>query len=356
MNKKISVILPVFNVEEYLLQCLMSIKNQTYSNIEVIIIIDGATDNSYNIAQEFCTTDDRFSVYWQKNAGSGPARNAGLKKATGEYIAFVDPDDFLMPDYLELLLDTLLKHDVDFVTSKYRELYTYKNNAVARKSEVDAHGNYNFFHKDEDDIVVKGLQMVRSKFAWLIMNDYIDSPHCKLFKRDIIEKNKIEFPDLRRSQDVVFNIRHFEHITSFCVMGKKSYVYRIVDGEMIKRVPSYYYKIFIDISMMRHQLLKDWNINYDEIQFATYEFRYVYFILSSIFNEKDICVEFIKKSQVLSIVKLSQPVGIANKLTKKMILNECYTGLRLLYGTLILKTKIKNCIKSCLNLFQDNKF
>ena len=97
----ISVVLPTYNVAQYLRQCLESVAAQTYRNIEVIIIIDGATDSSYEIAQDFCKTDNRFSVYWQENAGSGPARNNGLAHCQGEFVMFVDPDDWIEPELLE---------------------------------------------------------------------------------------------------------------------------------------------------------------------------------------------------------------------------------------------------------------
>ena len=91
---KVSVIVPTYNVEPFLLQCLTSIAEQTYKNFECIIIIDGATDRSFEIAKDFCKHDARFRVYWQENAGSGPARNNGLDKSTGDLIMFVDPDDW----------------------------------------------------------------------------------------------------------------------------------------------------------------------------------------------------------------------------------------------------------------------
>lgn len=348
---KISVIVPTYNVEKYLTQCLESIKFQTYSNIEVIIIIDGATDNSYHLAKKFCMSDDRFSVYWQENAGSGPARNAGLKKATGDYIAFVDPDDFLIPNYLEMLLNAMLVNDVDFVTSKYRTLYTYDNGSVARKSEVEVNGEYRFVPIQSADIVVKGIQNVRDKFPWLIINNYIDSPHCKLFKREIIKNNNLLFPDLRRSQDIVFNMRHFEHISSFCVMGQKAYVYRIVDGQMAKRIPPYYYKIYIEISAKRHQLLEKWKIQYDKVAFASYEFSYILAILLGVYRQKEACLDFIQDPHVLSIVKIANPKTRLHKIIKKNVLSANYSKLKVLFRIIEFKNQTKKKVKASINLF-----
>ena len=96
----ISIILPTYNVASFLLQCLESTNAQTYPNYEVIIIIDGATDGSFEIAKEYCERHEKFNVYWQENAGSGPARNAGLSKSSGEFVMFVDPDDWIEKDLL----------------------------------------------------------------------------------------------------------------------------------------------------------------------------------------------------------------------------------------------------------------
>ena len=99
-TKLISVIVPIYNVESYLIRCLDSIKNQKYRNFEVILINDGSTDNSLDIAREYVKKDDRFRLINQKNAGQGAARNAGIDVANGDYLAFVDSDDWVHEDYL----------------------------------------------------------------------------------------------------------------------------------------------------------------------------------------------------------------------------------------------------------------
>ena len=102
-NPLVSVIVPVYNVEKYLRQCLDSILGQTYKNLEIIIVNDGSTDSSANIIKEYKKTDDRIVVISQKNQGLSAARNAGVKKATGNYIMFVDSDDWIAPDIVEYL-------------------------------------------------------------------------------------------------------------------------------------------------------------------------------------------------------------------------------------------------------------
>lgn len=103
-NPKISIIIPVYNTAKYLPSCLNSVVNQTYQNLEIILINDGSTDNSLQIIQKYTKKDSRIKVINQKNQGQSAARNAGLKKATGDYISFIDSDDKIKPDFIKKLL------------------------------------------------------------------------------------------------------------------------------------------------------------------------------------------------------------------------------------------------------------
>ena len=118
-RKKISLIIPVYNTELYLKQCLESAINQTYDNIEIICIDDGSTDNSGAIIDEFCKKDNRIVVIHQENHGESNARNQGLKIATGDYIAFMDCDDWIEPQMYETLVKVMEKNDVDVVASSW---------------------------------------------------------------------------------------------------------------------------------------------------------------------------------------------------------------------------------------------
>ena len=114
----ISVIIPVYNVENYLEECLKSIQNQTYTNIEVLLINDGSTDNSKRICEHYCEEDSRFHLLNQKNKGQSVARNTGVAASSGEFIVFVDSDDVIKANYLEELMKYMTA-DVDIVESKF---------------------------------------------------------------------------------------------------------------------------------------------------------------------------------------------------------------------------------------------
>ena len=133
---KISVIVPVYNVEKYLPQCIESIINQTYKNLEIILIDDGSTDSSGRICDEYAEKDDRIIVIHKENGGLSDARNTGLRKATGDFIGFVDSDDWLDVNMYEVLLETILKNNCDIISCGYCVEYKNKSYKVCLENQV----------------------------------------------------------------------------------------------------------------------------------------------------------------------------------------------------------------------------
>lgn len=115
MNELITIIVPVYNVEKYLNRCVKSLCDQSYRNIQIILIDDGSTDRSYDICKKWQGMDKRIFVFHEENKGQGSARNLGLKHAKGEYIVFVDSDDFVAPDYVKTLYKLLISYSADIV-------------------------------------------------------------------------------------------------------------------------------------------------------------------------------------------------------------------------------------------------
>ena len=118
-NNLISIIVPIYNSENYIKKCLDSILAQTYSNLEVILIDDGSTDNSYNICKDYQKKDNRIVLLQQKNAGVSRARNHGLEVAKGEYIGFVDSDDYIEPEMYEILLNSIIESNSKIAICNY---------------------------------------------------------------------------------------------------------------------------------------------------------------------------------------------------------------------------------------------
>ena len=122
MNDKISVILPCYNSEKYIEKCIESILNQTYQNIEIIIIDDGSTDHTLKILEKYKKENDKISIIKKKNTGVSDSRNIGIKEAKGKYIMFVDSDDFLELDAIEKLYLNIKKYKANIVRGRYKRI------------------------------------------------------------------------------------------------------------------------------------------------------------------------------------------------------------------------------------------
>ena len=122
-QKKVSVIVPVYNVEKYLRKCVESIKNQTYRNLEIILVDDGSSDHCGEICDELATSDSRIRVIHKENGGLSDARNAGMDISTGDYIGFVDSDDYIDEDFHEILVENLEKYNADISCCRYTNVW-----------------------------------------------------------------------------------------------------------------------------------------------------------------------------------------------------------------------------------------
>ena len=201
----VSVIVPIYNVEEYLEECLERIRNQTYTNIEVILVNDGSTDGSREICESYCEKDIRFRLINQENQGQSVARNRGVKESVGQYIMFVDSDDVVNTDVLEVLLP-YMKTDVDIVECE-----------MTREKEA-------FFLNKIPTIVFEG----NSKEAILNCIAFRAVKFCaftKLYRREIVEK--IPFLEGYIYEDVFTGINYLNHIRKIIVIDYIGYYYRV---------------------------------------------------------------------------------------------------------------------------------
>lgn len=136
--KTISVVIPVYNVEKYLSECLDSVINQTYKNLQIILVDDGSTDSSGKICDEYAEKDARITVVHQSNAGAGAAKNTGLDLVKGEYFSIIDSDDYIELDMYEKMVNSLEKYNADIVQCLFRNVFV--NDSFDRKYKIK--GNY----------------------------------------------------------------------------------------------------------------------------------------------------------------------------------------------------------------------
>lgn len=186
--KKISVIVPVYNVEKYLSQCLDSIIHQTYKNLEIILVDDGSTDSSGLICDNYSQKDKRIKIIHKCQGGLSDARNAGLKIATGEYISFIDSDDFIDKNMYSILINNTQKYNSDIVWFNYYNYYSKKhfiNSSIIKNNDL-----YDLSSSD------------KIKFAKNLFYQYKMDAHvwAKLYKRSIF--NNIKFPYGKLFEDI----------------------------------------------------------------------------------------------------------------------------------------------------------
>lgn len=214
----ISIIVPVYNVENYLSQCIESIINQTYRNIEIILIDDGSTDNSGKICDEYAEKDSRIMVLHQSNGGHTKARQAGLAKSSGEYIAFIDSDDWIDNDLYEKMIRILNKFKVDIIESGH--ICEYGDKSIKELPVID-----------------KGLYKDKKLFEELYPKMICDekSVSCgihpslwtKLFKRDCLAEILMDLDnDILIGEDAACVYAVLSEIKSIYVMDMTEYHYR----------------------------------------------------------------------------------------------------------------------------------
>ncbi len=248
MKPKISIIVPVYNCEKYLDEAIKSVLNQTLRELEVIIVNDGSTDNSLDIANKYSSIDNRVKVLTQDNQGVSAARNLGLEAAKGEYIGFIDGDDWIESDMYKTLYSIAIKENVDLVISNFEQELEGKN--IISRLDIST------------DIVLKEKDIVKKVLPQFLQHEKLNTVCNKLFKSEIIKNYNIRFPKgVALGEDGVFNINYFTNIKSLMYIDYSGYHYREVEGSATRNIfekdyfsrslevyneeiPSIYYKYF----------------------------------------------------------------------------------------------------------------
>lgn len=263
----ISVIVPIYNVSKYLRRCLDSIASQTYENLEIILINDGSTDDSGKIAEEYAKKDKRARVIHQKNGGLSSARNAGLKIAHGEFVVFVDSDDYIDPGCIENLHDTAQKSDADIATCRFESFS--EDNLRLKRSPVSP------------KLVMAGREsaadlLTRSRPAYI---------WTSIFRRSLFTDNNIEFPDGRTYEDLAtrFRLEFFAKKVAYTNQRLYHYLMRRSSITGTKFSESRFNDILFAVKS-----IKDFNTKQEVVspRFVNYyELKTLMFILNSLARE-----------------------------------------------------------------------
>lgn len=217
MNIELSIIIPVYNSDQYLHECLDSVRSQTFSDFEVWLIDDGSKDNSGKICDEYVKNDFRFHVIHQKNGGVSQARNVGITKARGKKIAFVDSDDTLLPTCFQRLMEQSV-NDVGIVIAGY---------GGERKTNIV-----------KEDVILEGEEMKR----YFIENGIFSQsgPCQKIFLTSVIRNNNIFFPvDVHMGEDMIFFVKYMNCVNSAALVASNEYHVRSHEGSLSTKYYSY---------------------------------------------------------------------------------------------------------------------
>lgn len=205
----ISVIVPVFNAQRFLPKCIGSILNQSYKNLEVLLIDDGSTDKSLEICKKYEQKDSRVVVISQENGGVSSARNNGLRRANGEYICFVDSDDWIPKKSIELLYRAILVEDSDLAVGALKSIEKARTFISTVPNEVIN------IEKDKEEFLMFVKQMERAPFA-------------KLYKKSILSEYSLQFPKgIAWGEDTIFVCNYLEKCKSIRLISNVVYIYNM---------------------------------------------------------------------------------------------------------------------------------
>lgn len=217
----ISIIIPIFNIDAYIKECVHSVLAQTYKNLEIILVDDGSTDESGKICDELKKQDNRIVVIHKINGGMSDARNLGIRYAHGDYIGLVDGDDIISPVMFESMLTAMLKYDVDIVTCKKYESKTKikeQNKVISNNDIID---------------YTSGFEAIQYLFDDFVCGNYVWN---KLYKKDLFDN--VKFPKDKYFEDIYTLYRLFLESKKVLILNKQFYYYRtrenqITNGEEI---------------------------------------------------------------------------------------------------------------------------
>ena len=231
----VSIILPIYKVEPYLERCLRSLKAQMFTDFEAILVDDGSPDSCGAICDAFAKEDARFIPVHQPNGGVGRARNAGLERATGRFIAYVDPDDYVSPEYLAHMIDAQKRHDADLVIARY---VTLNERTMQKVWEVPM--------TEEGFLRREGFGQALSELYNL---QRIGTLYAKLYKREILEGIRYS-ETVKMRGDVIFVTHVLERTGSIEIINFSDYFYiRYAAGSITKQVDPDLFQTHLEVNI-----------------------------------------------------------------------------------------------------------
>lgn len=256
ITPKISIIVPVWNAEKDLDRCIKSILSQDLLDWELLLVDDGSTDKSLSICDTYCNSDSRIHLISQNHSGVSAARNTALERANGEYISFIDSDDYIEPNYLSSLYKY---HENDLVVCGYSvdhffADYQFKNKEIHIQDEK----SYNTNEK--------------IKFKELFISGIMHMNWNKLWKKSIIDKYKLRYKPYPVNEDYIFLLQYIQHIQTIFIIGKPLYHWVRIDRRQsgVETIPPNMVSIYNEAHLLTRKFFKENSIA-DDILYYSYE-------------------------------------------------------------------------------------
>lgn len=282
-NELISIILPIYNVEQYLEKCLKSVCSQSYKNLEIILVNDGSTDSSLEICEKFSKIDRRVKLYSKSNGGLSNARNFGIGVSTGDYITFVDSDDFISEDYVEYLYYLLKKFNT---TMSLCSIYTHY---ISNGKLVD-NGNGEEVKLSSEECIEK-----------MCYHDLVDTcAYAKLYRRELFES--ISFPEGKLFEDIGTIYKLFTKSNEIACGFRAKYYYEIRPNSI---VTSKFNEKKFDLLEMTDQMKLFVDKNYPTLEAATLR-RSVYARFSTLNQMLDVKGYELQRQEMIQYIKLNK--------------------------------------------------
>ena len=319
----VSIIIPMYNVENCIATCVQSVIKQSYTNFELLLIDDGCIDKTCDICREFIENDKRIYLIRKQNGGVSSARNLGLKKAHGNYVCFIDSDDYLSSDYVRKLVQ-----DVEKVSS---ETLIFHNYNLVGQDLYDNISRVGFFGDNEAIEIFFTLELYK-----------LSGPYAKLYNLDIIRRHNLRYPDdISLGEDLIFTL-------SYLNVVDKIYLRNISNYHIVRRNNSlnfsYYqfnneYKIYQEVSKYCDSLLNKTRLLNKEVEKWKCVEPFFLRVIQCFFRNKGnislregiACLKVIKKNDFLSFSLYYKPSTLSKFIMKYLLVNRFF-GLYMLLG------------------------
>lgn len=281
-HKKVSVIVPVYNAEKYIDECIQSVLNQSYSNVELILINDGSKDQSGTICEAYASKCENVIYKYQENSGVSAARNAGLDLAAGEYVAFVDSDDKIKKEMISLLVEAIESADADLSICGFE---------VLRSNGVEL--------REIDNAVVSGQNEIAEYFAMHFLEGVASSVWAKLYKRELVS-HRFD-TSITMGEDLLFNLECIKKLEKVLAISPALYTY---NKQNVFSLVNNYKVLYYEQELVVCSKWIEWLNSFGTVDDANVQYRILQSFLRDLYS---ICLSTPKKERTQALSRMITP-------------------------------------------------